>query len=310
MARHADVLEARKKDLFNDIETAPSRPAEGSTPEGRKEMVADDEAVDERAPEYATWVSEDSQSDSSPAETRATTDAVRNYAMPDEEHGRQVELHVDEVQSNEERGSKARVRSFAEEEALSNTSFQRRAAREEKGKEKVREDQSEYEREKNESESESEEGNERRSEEQPSDHESDAAVTESEEAEETDQEAKRRRKRKEKRRARSFLDNPDARLTKTEFFFCDYPFLLDPTTKARIMHIDAAMQMSYEVEVKPPHAPNSLTLCRLSLAESFFFRGVPGRNCEAVLPRDAERAVPAAVHPRQHTAHGSAAPDS
>ncbi len=156
MARHADVLEARKKDLFNDIESAPSRPAEGSTPEGRKEMVADDEAVDERAPEYATWVSEDSQSDSSPAETRATTDAVRNYAMPDEEHGRQVELHVDEVQSNEERGSKARVRSFAEEEALSNTSIQRRAAREEKGKEKVREDQSEYEREKNESESESE----------------------------------------------------------------------------------------------------------------------------------------------------------
>lgn len=246
--RHADVLEERKKDLFNDIESAPSRPAEGSTPEGRKEMVADDEAVDERAPEYATWVSEDSQSDSSPAETRATTDAFRNHAMPDEEHGRRVELHVDEVQSNEERGSKARVRSFAEEEALSNTSHQRRAAREEKGKEKVGEDQSEYEREKNENESESEEGNERRRDEQPSDHESDAAVTEGEEAEETDQEAKRRRKRKEKRRARSFLDNTDAQLTKTEFFFCDYPFLLDPTTKARIMHIDAAMQMSYEVE--------------------------------------------------------------
>ncbi len=33
------------------------------------------------------------------------------------------------------------------------------------------------------------------------------------------------------------------------FAYCDFPFLLDATSKARILHIDAAMQMSWEVEV-------------------------------------------------------------
>jgi hypothetical protein len=210
-------------------------------------MVADDEAVDERAPEYSTWVSEDS--DASPAESRATTDAsIRNRVTLDEEHGRRASLCVvEEEQSSEERGSKARVRSFVEEEVVPSSNRNvavasqqtRGSTSEEKGKDKAPESYSEDERES--------EGKERGSDEQQSDHESEMSVNEDEESEETDQ-ARRRRKRKEKRRARSFLADKEA-LAKTDFFFCDYPFLLDPTTKARIMHIDAAMQMSYEVEV-------------------------------------------------------------
>lgn len=205
-------------------------------------MGCDGDVTEDRSADHSIWVAGRSDLDLS---------ADRNATY--EERGRATD--ADGQRDVEGRGSKTRVRSFDEEDYVRHQApshSETRVSRE-KGKEKIALDQAHTPAE-----------NEESLPDQANDHERGEHDAESEANDENSEDGdeehatpksekdtyiQKRKKRKDKRRVRSFLNQEDDRI-KDEFFFCDHPFLLDPTTKARIVHIDAAMQMSYEVEVE------------------------------------------------------------
>jgi len=249
--RHPEKVKKRKKDLFGDTESSPPKPSDGNGPESRKEMVADD-AVDERVIKHFTWVAEDFEGPSQVSE-------LADPGASEEESGRPGVHDKQPLQAGRSETD--------DEETLSTEEV--RTRRLEKGKEKMtQEDDDDHD---------NEEGNDESQEDGHDVNESKDPVRAPEEG--ADEEAvcqaaeehagkqgegnegaqsenfrtaavtEERRKKKEP----NFLAR-ERENEKSMLIFCDYPFLLGPATKARIVHIDAAMQMSYEVEVCPSSA--------------------------------------------------------
>jgi len=245
LSRHPEKVKKRKKDLFGDTESSPPKPSDGNGPESRKEMVADD-AVDERVIKHFTWVAEDFEGPSQVSE-------LADPGASEEESGRPGVHDKQPLQAGRSETD--------DEETLSTEEV--RTRRLEKGKEKMtQEDDDDHD---------NEEGNDESQEDGHDVNESKDPVRAPEEG--ADEEAvcqaaeehagkqgegnegaqsenfrtaavtEERRKKKEP----NFLAR-ERENEKSMLIFCDYPFLLGPATKARIVHIDAAMQMSYEVE--------------------------------------------------------------
>lgn len=229
--RHPDVLDERKKDLFVAIEDATGTSAQNTSTHGRKEIVAGGDTGDVSSSSRSGRAS-DGDEGSVSADRTATYEACGRAT----DAGRQ--------QDAEERNSDSCVNRFTEndeEEHRAASPSHRRNNKRDKGKEKVYDDDEENGQ------------SATLSIETECDGESETAEAteekgEAEEVTENQLVPTVKARRKEKRRVRSFLNSEDE-ASREEFFFCDYPFLLDPTAKARIVHIDAAMQMSYEVEV-------------------------------------------------------------